>query len=121
MPGNQQANWWKDAILTWTYRQLDTPMFGRKNRYFEYELSVCVGFFSPSETSIRCVTKSVREGRLLPAPYEFRPPWPPRAALIPIYWNRAWPLRLPLPIIPSVNASAHPFGGFGFTPHHKPD
>ena len=56
MPGNQQANWWKDAILTWTYRQLDTPMFGRKNRYFEYELSVCVGFFSPSETSIRCVT-----------------------------------------------------------------
>ena len=37
----------------------------------------------------------------------------PHAALIPIYWNRAWPVRLPLPIIPGVNASAHHFGGFG--------
>ena len=70
--------------------------------------------------------KSVREGRLLPAPYEFRPPWPPRAAingpvrpphavLIPIYWDLAWPVRLPLPISPCVNASANPFGGFGVT------
>ena len=50
----------------------------------------------------------------MPAPYEFRPPWPPRAALIgplrpphaaliPIYWNLAWPVRLPLPIIPGIN------------------
>ena len=35
------------------------------------------------------------------------------AALIPIYWNRACPVRLPLPIIPGVNATAHRFGGFG--------
>ena len=35
------------------------------------------------------------------------------AALIPIYWNLAWPVRPPLPINPGVNASAHPFGGFG--------
>ena len=35
------------------------------------------------------------------------------ADLVPIYWNRAWPVRLPLPIIPRVNASAHHFGGFG--------
>ena len=27
----------------------------------------------------------------------------PHAALIPIYWNRAYPVRLPLPIIPCVN------------------
>ena len=50
----------------------------------------------------------------MPALYEFRPPWPPRAALIgplrpphaaliPIYWNLAWPVRLPLPIIPGIN------------------
>ena len=38
---------------------------------------------------------------------------PTHAALIPIYWNRAWPVRLPLPIIPGVNAIAHHFGGFG--------
>ena len=37
----------------------------------------------------------------------------PHAASIPIYWNRAWPVRLPLPIIPGINASAHLFGGFG--------
>ena len=30
------------------------------------------------------------------------------------YWNRAWPVRLPLPISPCVNARAHRFGGFGF-------
>ena len=40
--------------------------------------------------------------------------WLPHAALIPIYWNRACPVRLPLPIIPGVNATAHRFGGFGF-------
>ena len=38
----------------------------------------------------------------------------PHTALIPIYWNRACPIRLPLPIIPRVNASGHRFGGFGF-------
>ena len=31
------------------------------------------------------------------------PVWLPHAALIPIYWNLAWPVRLPLPIIPGVN------------------
>ena len=36
------------------------------------------------------------------------------AALIPIYWNLAWPVRPPLPINPGVNASVHRFGGFGF-------
>ena len=39
----------------------------------------------------------------------------PHAALIPIYCNRAYPVRLPLPIIHGVNASAHPFGGFGLS------
>ena len=29
----------------------------------------------------------------------------------------AWPVRLPLPISPGVNASANPFGGFGVTCH----
>ena len=38
----------------------------------------------------------------------------PHAALIPIYWNRANPVRLPLLIIHGVNASDHRFGGFGF-------
>ena len=38
---------------------------------------------------------------------------PPHAALIPIYWNQARPVRLPLPISPCVNASTSPFGGFG--------
>ena len=33
----------------------------------------------------------------------------------PLYWNQARPVRLPLPIIPCVNATAHRFGGFGFT------
>ena len=67
---------------------------------------------------------SVREGRRLPVPYRIPPAWPPRAAiigpvrpphavLITIYWNLAWPVRLPLPISPCVNASANPFGGFG--------
>ena len=37
----------------------------------------------------------------------------PHAALIPIYWNLARPVRLPLPIIHGVNASDHRFGGFG--------
>ena len=41
--------------------------------------------------------------------------WQPHAALIPIYCNQARPVRLPLPIIPGVNATAHPFGGFGLT------
>ncbi len=31
----------------------------------------------------------------------------------PLYWNQARPVRLPLPIIPCVNATAHRFGGFG--------
>ena len=39
----------------------------------------------------------------------------PHAALIPIYWNLARPVRLPLPIIHGVNASDHRFGGFGLT------
>ena len=35
---------------------------------------------------------------------------------IPIYyWNRAWPVRLSLPIIPGVDASSHRFGGFGLS------
>ena len=38
---------------------------------------------------------------------------PPHVVLITIYWNLAWPVRLPLPIIPGVNATAHRFGGFG--------
>ena len=42
--------------------------------------------------------------------------WLPYAALIPTYWNRAWPVRLPLPINPGVNASPHPYGGFGLRP-----
>ena len=60
----------------------------------------------------------------MPVPYRIPPAWPPRAAiigpvrpphavLITIYWNLAWPVRLPLPISPCVNASANPFGGFG--------
>ena len=36
---------------------------------------------------------------------------PPPASLF--YWNRASPVRLPLPIIPCVNARAHRLGGFG--------
>ena len=62
----------------------------------------------------------------MPVPYRIPPAWPPRAAiigpvrpphavLITIYWNLAWPVRLPLPISPCVNASANPFGGFGVT------
>ena len=31
------------------------------------------------------------------------PVWLPHAALIPIYWNLARPVRLPLPIIPGIN------------------
>ena len=31
----------------------------------------------------------------------------------PLYWNQARSVRLPLPIIPCVNATAHRFGGFG--------
>ncbi len=31
------------------------------------------------------------------------------------YWNRAWPVRLPSPISPCVNARAHRFGGFGLS------
>ena len=42
---------------------------------------------------------------------------PPHAVLITIYWNLAWPVRLPLPISPCVNASANPFGGFGVSKH----
>ena len=33
----------------------------------------------------------------------------------PLYWNQARPVRLPLPIIPCVNATAHRFGGFGLS------
>ena len=40
--------------------------------------------------------------------------WLSHAVLIPIYWNRAWIVRLSLPISPCVNASAPPFGGSGF-------
>ena len=42
--------------------------------------------------------------------------WLPHGVLITIYWNQARPVRLPLPIIPGVNATAHRFGGFGFRP-----
>ena len=35
----------------------------------------------------------------------------------PHLWNQTCPIRLPLPIIPGVNASAHRFGGFGLNPH----
>ena len=63
-------------------------------------------------------------GAPLACPLPIPPAWPPRAAiigpvrpphavLITIYWNLAWPVRLPLPISPCVNASANPFGGFG--------
>ena len=34
----------------------------------------------------------------------------------PLYWNQARPVRLPLPIIPGVIATAHRFGGFGLKP-----
>ena len=34
----------------------------------------------------------------------------------PLYWNQARPVRLPLPIILCVIATAHRFGGFGLTP-----
>ena len=44
----------------------------------------------------------------------------PHAALIPIYWNRAYPVRLPLPIIHGVNASDHRFGGFGISEKRRP-
>ena len=61
-------------------------------------------------------------------PWQFRPAPPLRAAivvsawlshavLITIYWNLAWPVRLPLPISPCVNASANPFGGSGLMEH----
>ena len=46
--------------------------------------------------------------------------WQPHAALIPIYCNQARPVRLPLPIIPGVNATAHPFGGFGVRESRPP-
>ena len=35
----------------------------------------------------------------------------------PHLWNQTCPIRLPLPIIPGVNASAHRFGGFGLSPN----
>ena len=41
------------------------------------------------------------------------PAWLSHAVLIPIYWNQAWIVRLPLPISPCANASAPPFGGSG--------
>ena len=53
-------------------------------------------------------TRSARATSCL-QPIEYRPPWPlraaiivsvwlpPHAALIPTYWNRAWPVRLSLP------------------------
>ena len=43
------------------------------------------------------------------------PAWLSHAVLIPIYWNQAWIVRLPLPISPCVNASAPPFGGSGLS------
>ena len=42
--------------------------------------------------------------------------WLSHAVLIPIYWDRAWIVHLPLPISPYVNASAPPFGGSGLRP-----
>ena len=52
-----------------------------------------------------------------PPPGRFRPSppllaaifslaWPPDTILNPICWHRAWPVRLPLPVIPTVNAHA---------------
>ena len=60
-------------------------------------------------------------------PWQSRPAPPLRAAivvsvwlshvvLIPIYWNQAWIVRLPLPISAYVNASDPPFGGSGLKP-----
>ena len=37
----------------------------------------------------------------------------------PLYWNQARPVRLPLPIILCVIATAHRFGGFGLSNHMK--
>ena len=37
------------------------------------------------------------------------------AALIPIYWNLAWPVRLPLPIILVSTTGTSRFGGFGLS------
>ena len=67
--------------------------------------------------------RSARVSGCMP-PWQFRPAPPRRAAivvsvclphtaLIPIYWNRANPFRLPLPIMHGVNASDHRFGGSG--------
>ena len=60
--------------------------------------------------------RSARVSGCMP-PWQFRPApprraaiivsvWLPHTALIPIYWNQAWIVRLPLPISPCVNASA---------------
>ena len=39
--------------------------------------------------------------------------WLPHAALIPIYWNRAWPVRLPYPSSFVSTPAPITFGGFG--------
>ena len=76
-----------------------------------------LGFMDAVRSWIRCESLppplTVREGHFLPTAYRSRPPWRPaaiivpvwlpHAALIPIYWDRARPVRLPLPIIPGIN------------------
>ena len=41
--------------------------------------------------------------------------WLPHAALIPIYWNRAWPVRLPYPSSFVSTPAPITFGGFGLS------
>ena len=80
----------------------------------------------PTERPRQLAPTQPAKGTPCPPHLEFRPPWPLRAAiivsgcllhaaLIPIYWNLAWPVRPPLPINPGVNSSVHRFGGFGLT------
>ena len=76
-------------------------------------------------TALQTCARLLPERLLLHATLTIRPASPPRvaiivgawlphAALIPLYWNQARPVRLPLPIILCVIATAHRFGGFGF-------
>ena len=78
----------------------------------------------PPSGQLNVPANSVREGHFLPTACRIPPTmaiagrhhrvWvATHAALIPTYWNRAWPVRLPLPINPCVNVSAHPYGGLG--------
>ena len=72
-------------------------------------------------TASQTCARLVPERLLLHATLTIRPASPPRVAICvatsrrphPLYWNQARPVRLPLPIIPGVIATAHRFGGFG--------